>query len=464
VILLLLSILAAGFAYLLFYKPEWIAVALFTMIISSYNLQMQGMPMNLRAIISFALLLRIMADNKTHRQYITFFGLTSTLLLLGYLAYTCLVNYWQDLFTAETLKQRISAFIGVYCAFHFYYFKKNADLLKYALILSGFLCFLDLAYTYLFFGTFPVRRVLEFLTVSEVVDYGHEGFYNGANHNFFGQITGMTFLLLITEAIKKHPVIRKLLFLAPLMLLSVALSTSRSSIFAVIIGIIYCFYLLYKTPEQRKMIMRMTIWSGGSLALIFLLFFTLRSFFHLEGNFADELMLRLVDEPTAMLKKSLGQSYDIQNLSSMDWREEASANAYASYSKLNIDEQLFGIGQDGFILRNLGNGLNPHNGIMIILIEYGLVGFLMYLILFLLIVGEMRRVRNSSSALFMVILFVVIYGLPQNNELTSTTLLLFMFSLVAENRDILQRKDTGARQRKLLFKYKDRSRVVSLSS
>ena len=235
-ILLLLSIVAAGFAYLLFYRPEWIAVALFTMIISSYNLQMQGMPMNLRAIISFALLLRIMADGRTHRYYATFFGLTSTLLLLGYLAYTCVVNYWQDLFTAEILKQRISAFIGVYCAFHFYYFKKNADLLKYALILSGFLCFMDLAYTYLYFGTFPVHRVLEFLTVSEVVDYGQESLYNGTNHNFFGQITGMTFILLITEAIKKHPVIRKLLFLAPLMLLSVALSTSRSSIIAVIAG------------------------------------------------------------------------------------------------------------------------------------------------------------------------------------------------------------------------------------
>jgi hypothetical protein len=64
----------------------------------------------------------------------------------------------------------------------------------------------------------------------------------------------------------------------------------------------------------------------------------------------------------------------------------------------------------------------------------------------------------------MVILFVVIYGLPQNNELTSTTLLLFMFSLVAENRDILQQINAGARQRKPLFKYKDSSRVVSLSS
>ena len=101
---------------------------------------------------------------------------------------------------------------------------------------------------------------------------------------------------------------------------------------------------------------------------------------------------------------------------------------------------------------------------MIILIEYGLVGFLMYLILFLLIVGEMRKVKNSSSAFFMVILFVVVYGLPQNNELTSTTLLLFMFSLVAENRDMLQRINEGARQRKTFFKYKGRSRVVSLSS
>ena len=102
--------------------------------------------------------------------------------------------------------------------------------------------------------------------------------------------------------------------------------------------------------------------------------------------------------------------------------------------------------------------------IMIILIEYGLIGFLMYLILFLLIVGEMRRVKNSASAFFMVVLFVVVYGLPQNNELTSTTLLLFLFTLVAENRDMLQRINEGARQRKAFFKYKAGSRVVSLSS
>lgn len=124
----------------------------------------------------------------------------------------------------------------------------------------------------------------------------------------------------------------------------------------------------------------------------------------------------------------------------MDWREEASADAYAAYMHLPFNEQLVGIGQGGFLERNLGHGLNPHNGILLILIETGIVGLLLYIIMVGGVIWEAVKLKYISPS-FAVLVFVLIYGIGQNGEMTSTTTFLFLATMIAEQKFLKMTRD-----------------------
>jgi O-antigen ligase len=235
-----------------------------------------------------------------------------------------------------------------------------------------------------------------------------------------------------------------MMLLLPCMFVGVLMSTSRSSLLAlIIISILIVFNGLRRIEYRRK------VYRIGSFALVasivgILLFSTVGMYFKLDNKFADEVVLRLTEEPIAMIQKALGYNYDVQNLGSMDWREEASSDAFAAYSSLKFSEQMKGIGQGGFLERNLGNGLNPHNGILLILIEAGLIGLIIYSILMGRVIIEAIRAKIFSPS-FAVVGFILVYGIGQNEEITSITMFLFVVTLIAEtrfSRTSLQEKNT----------------------
>jgi hypothetical protein len=133
----------------------------------------------------------------------------------------------------------------------------------------------------------------------------------------------------------------------------------------------------------------------------------------------------------AIIKKAMGQSYNVNNLGSMDWREESAENAYIAYMNMDLKEQLFGIGNGGFEKRNLGHGYNAHNATLLLLIENGIFGFLIY---FMIVGGAIVQSvlwKNFSPSLAVVI-FILVYGLGQNREWTSLATFLFVICMVTE--------------------------------
>ena len=205
---------------------------------------------------------------------------------------------------------------------------------------------------------------------------------------------------------------------------------------AIIIVVLFVVMKTINYREGRKKILKIVSFSVAAATIGILLFSTISMYFNLDSKFVDEVLFRLVDEPIAILQRAMGQNYNIQNLGSMDWREEAAAQAYDAYMNLPVIEQIFGIGNNGFIARNMGHGLNPHNGILLILIEVGLVGFLIYLVIILGVIIQSIRLGSVSASLA-VLLFIIIFGIGQNNELTSVTTFLFVFTMIAENQYIL---------------------------
>jgi hypothetical protein len=426
---LFLIAVAVGFIYTLIRKPEIIAVVLFTFIIARVNFDLQGLPLNTRAILSLALFGRILMDKTTNIKFSTFIANPNVKILVVFLIYVIFISLSQDLFTLDLLKELISSVLAAYFVFYFFLKNLNANHLKAAMIAAGLICFADLAYTYIAFGSFPIHRIFEQFTGTD--DAVYDDILAGPNWNFFGQICGMGFVYIFCDQVKNKPGHRYAAWLLPVMLLGVMMSTSRSAIVGLLVVTILIILNGINYRDQKRRMAKIGTFFIGSAVVALLLFATVGKYVNLDSKFLDEVISRLADEPIAILKRAMGQPYNIQSLGSMDWREESSENAYSAFLNLDLKEQLFGIGYGGFEARSLGHGYNAHNATLLLLIENGIIGFFIYFLLVAGVIVQSILKKNYSPSLA-VILFILVFGLGQNREWTSVTTYLFVVCIIAE--------------------------------
>jgi hypothetical protein len=189
--------------------------------------------------------------------------------------------------------------------------------------------------------------------------------------------------------------------------------------------------------EQKKRLAKIGALSVGTALIGFLAVALFGKMVNLDSKFIEDITSRLTQEPIAMVQKAMGQSYNINNLGSMDWREESAENAYKAFMGMPFSEQLFGIGIHGFEVRDIGHGYNAHNALLLLLIENGIIGsFLYFLIVFGVMIQSVRK-KNYSPSLY-VVGFILIYGIGQNREWTGWTTFLFIFCIAAELQLIRQ--------------------------
>jgi hypothetical protein len=424
------------FVYLLVTKPEIIAVLFFTITIADINFELGGLPLNARALIGLALFGRtiIAAKNEMQTGFITN---SKTLLIIGFTLYTILVTAFNDLITPAFIKQSFLTLIAVYCGYFYYMKEGSVRYLKLSLILAGVICFFDLAYTYKEYGEFPVQRIYHSL-LKVPIEYDEDGnILEIINHNFYGLICGMAFVVILNGFINQKSPDKLILLLLPIMFLGVLMSTSRSTLLGIIVISIVLIARELKHKERAKKAFLLMTLAIGILFLSLFLFTTLQSYFTLENDFIERISQRLIDEPVAVFNKHLGFNYNAQALEAMNWREEASADAIAAYLNLHPLEQIFGIGYWGFIVRDLGRtGLNPHNGFLLLLVESGIVGLLMYVFLVISIIRKSIRINDNISPMVTTLIFVIFYCIGQNGELTSSITFLFITTLIAENEQV----------------------------
>lgn len=428
-----LIIIAAGILlYTLIYKPEYIAVFFFTITIADINFEIGALHLNIRAVVGIALLLRTIVRANAEK-YPSIFS-TKVIYIYLFLLYTVLVSMEYDLVNGSFIKTISLSVISIYCAYHYFFKTGDYTYLKISLILSGLICLGDLMYTYATVGKFPVQRIyMQILHMpSEIDDQGD--FVEVINHGYYGLICGLCFVFILNEFIYKRS--EKIsLVLMPLMFLGVLMSTSRSTLLGIIGITIYFISKQLRSREQSKKAVKLITIGIAIVFLSLFLFSAVKEVFNLNNEFLDSITGRLVDEPIAVFDKHMGFNYDAQALNALNWREEASTNAFDAYLNLNPVEQIFGIGFWGFVVRNLGrNNLPPHNGMLLLLIESGIVGLCLYMILIISILRESFRTHVSISPLVTGLIFIIIYCIGQNGELTTSTTFLFVVSLIAENK------------------------------
>lgn len=420
------------FLYLLIAKPHIIALVFFIMTMASLNAELGGLPMNVRALIGAALFMRVLVD-RSNKDNPAFMAIPVNILIVVFIVYSFIVTLFFDLFTSEVVKQSGLSLISVYTAYYYYFEfrRRNFDFLKVCLIAGGLVCFADLAYTYAAFGTFPVQRVHHFLLkippIEDELDPG------GINHNYYGQICGMCFIYLFSEYLNGQLKRKWTIIFFPIMFLGVLMSTSRSALLAISVICSFLMAKAVKNNEKAKRVYAIILFGIGGIFLAIFLFFTLQSYLDIDSDFIEHISSRLISEPVAVFNKQLGLRYNVNDLGPMDWREEASKEAYRAFLNLKFNEQITGIGYGGYVYRNLGHGFQPHNGILLILIEAGMIGLVLYLTIVTSIVRKSLKGGKTFSPLVTILLFFFFYCIGQNGELTSGIAFLFIGSLIAEN-------------------------------
>ena len=426
------------YTYLLFTKPHVIAILFFTITIADINFEMGGLPLNIRAIIGLSLFARTIVSGKTENDP-GFFMNAKTWLIVIFTLYGITITAFNDLLNADVIKTAALTLISMYCGWYYFFAKGNMSYLRTALIISGFICFFDLVFTYGYYGQFPVQRIYQFLLKVPIpVDEKGE-FVEVINHNFYGLICGMGFVYLLNEFINKDNPKKTVLLILPVLFLGVLMSTSRSTLLGLIIISIVLITRELRHRERAKKAYTLIGMAVGIVFVCLFLFTTIQSYLNVDSEFMERIMFRLVDEPMAVLNKHMGMNYNVQSLEAMDWREEASKDAANAWLNLPFYEQIFGIGYWGFVVRNLGHSnLPPHNGILFLLFDSGIIGLTMYFFLIVTIVRRSLMINTVIPPLVTTLLFVIFYCLGQNGELTSSITFLFVITLIAENEQLME--------------------------
>lgn len=420
-LLKLIIIIGGGgfFLYALFKKPDLIALLLFTLVVADVNFDLPG-GLPLRTTITLILFIRIYGEQSAS-GYPGFFSNSLTRHLVFFLVYISLVSTMNGLMTVALVKEFLLSLVSAYLSYY-YYFKKNSHtLLKSAMILGGLICLADLAYTYAVYGGFPVVRIY----------YSFSSRWEYNNHNFFGYICGTAFIFLLSDYLSSKTPDKLTLAIMPLMFLGVLLSTSRGALVAMIImTVILIGRALMSKNKGKKAYTIITITVVCIIMAAFILPIA-TSVLGIKSEFLETITTRLVEEPLAMINKMMGNSYKAESMETVEWREEASSLAYNYYMNLPSNDQATGIGYGGFLARDIGHGYDAHNGILLLLIETGFVGFIIYFSLVISFWMKVKSLKLSSPA-FSAILFIILYVTSHNKEITSFFAFLIMGSLIAE--------------------------------
>jgi O-antigen ligase len=207
------------------------------------------------------------------------------------------------------------------------------------------------------------------------------------------------------------------------MSLGVIISTSRSAVLG-LIGVFLIFSL-------RK---------NGFYKTIFVCFimimFTIFTYLLIDGfangtQFQIKLKERFIEEPLTAIYSSQGKRYSQETHGSGEWREESAINGLNVFLQFPLNEKLFGIGTGGYVIRNYSEGLQPHNGYLLLFIERGLIGGLIFCALLFSLIKYYSKIKPNSINMLLIV-FMLFYSLPQNSELTSGLMVLLIGSEIAE--------------------------------
>lgn len=405
------------------YKPKWLAILFFTVVIAEINFDLPGAPLNFRAMLSLLVFGKVLSDSSVVPGP-SFLSTTYSKYIIAFVVYVLVITYSNGLINMDVIKEYIFGLLTTYLAYYYYMKEGGYQIFKTAIILAGLSCLGDLVWSYMLGVGLAIERIY----------YSFTPAWEYVNHNFFGYVCGVAFVFLLGDYLARNDNNKWNLYLMPVMFFGVLLSTSRSSLLILIIVSIVLITRGLMSRENSSKAYKLVVVSISCLVIAFFMFSMLSSLFNIDSGFMEQITARLIDEPVAIFNRAMGNDFKEESLDSADWRAEASEIAYHAFTKvLSAPEQLFGIGHDGFMARSLGYlGIYAaHNGILLMLIEIGVVGFLIYYSMLISLLAKTMK-SHYFSPLAICVIYIFLYMTSHNREMTSHFALLITGTLAGE--------------------------------
>ena len=429
------GLIALILGFLSLEKPYLLVSVLLFMYIYPYNIE-TPLPLDIRGIITFYLFGILVVFNKENLGYavkeiilnrytvwfILFFGIA--------LVYTILSGESYLIQVRNMILALISLILGALVIRD----EKSKWYIFAPIIAVGVISSIDVIYSTIMLGELKVTRLLD-IPLGNTIKY---------NHNHPALRAGFGIIMLLILNAKKQ--INKPLFLI-LLLIHVAgllFSTSRSALLGVIITSVI---LAYFQPEI-KFNFKSVLVSFLILALVLSGFYfgyqQLRSADRGENTFVDKLHERIFEEPLRIFGGGSDEFTEYTGKKvegTMSWRFAKSSNDLQAFISQGTLKQLLGLGVGNYT--EIGGteyrgivavNYAAHNGYVIILVERGIIGlFIFILVFFILSLKMLILIKNNNIEIPVVyiILMLAIYSIGQNSEFISPINFLFFGMMIA---------------------------------
>lgn len=419
----------------------------------NYNIELPG-PLDLRGWLTVVLFLRLLVFDKENATFIFNFIIKNHLflLILFFGFYFITVTY----FTSNTYLTPIRLFvfqiIGLLIGFIAVYRGYAKESFFYAFIAAGLFSTADLIYHYITSSGsgFLFTRILDMVTKSE---YSTE-----INHNWFGMLIGVAFLTVFVMTIKDQ--IKKSFGYILLIIFGfgVLFSTSRGTMLALIVALFLSFFILPKGLFNFKKV----ITYGLGIVLVFIIllssFFAIIKSLNIESNFSERIYYRLVEEPLSMLgveSKVVYSSKDNIKEGTINWRITKALRDLNEFNRIKLSTQLFGFGYEGYFKIaekkydpwDMSFKIISHNGYVLVLIERGVIGFLVLSILYgLLLKTSIKTFQTAieSFPFFIIIIFYLVFTVSAQAELLNRMSYILFGGVIGQSILVQKQNETKA--------------------
>ena len=432
-------------AFLFFEKPHYLIGLLVFMMVYIFNIGIPG-PLDARGLILLMLFVRIVILDRENLSTLfnTVFKNPYFIFITLFILMMAIVTYSFELNLKISLKLFLLSVISILMGYYIISNEASRKAFIIAVVAAGVLSVFDLVVHYWQFG--GVSNSLNIFRPLDIISTRALDKKSYVNHNFPGMLAGLAFL--VVYIIHKKKIWTRIFTYSLMFILigGVFLSTSRSTIVAIVAVIFLInFYSTTSTINYKKLVLTliMIVFFYSTFYFVYNIFFEKTKY---QENLVNMIYYRLYEEPLELMgsgdkqfDKYSGESKE----GSIRFRFDKASHDVTKFFSKDIISIAFGFGKGGYKYigqRRFGEGgvfsyiLAPHNGYVMILIENGLLGLIIFLLFSIgLIIKSIRYQSDGDSIpIGYIYLGLAIFSVAQNSELTSTLSFLLIGGMISD--------------------------------
>jgi hypothetical protein len=427
---------ALAVLFLIIEYPYHLTGVMIFMMVYRFNFELP-LPIDSRGLLTIALFARLYFFDQKNAAIINSYLLKNKifwLIVIFSLTVIVVPIIHSDKIT-NLLKDIILNWVALIVGFLILIDNNGKVVFKYSIIVIGSFASIDLLYTNITGGGLHIQRVLDVILQRNVRTF---------NHNFPGMLSGLGLFFIYLLHVRKEAPKVITLFLGIFLLSGLILSTSRSALLSLII----IFGLMNFIEEDlRGNIKKFFMMGVGAVIMLVVFFFMYNLFLKTTGknNFIDKVYYRLYDEPLQVLGMSRANydKYSGKEIEgSMKFRAKKWSEDFNKFQNFSLLVQSFGLGPKGYskiskkeyrtrgkFAGNVRRQLAAHNGYLLLLVERGILGLVLYLLILISVsVSAFRVIRfyQLTTPVIYLFLFIAFYSFAQNAELVSASAYLIL--------------------------------------